>query len=220
MIRNILAFALIYATIISNAQMPELNGYDALKLLRALPGSSGATPVIAITAHALSIDRERLISVGMDGYVAKPFTARRLLGEIHRVIAGHQASHAEATAAKPLAVGRFSDALAGFDGDLELFSTIAADVANAYEKYAGEILQLAQNHDYFRLGTEAHKISGTWKQYCAPEYRNLCSMLERHITAMRTNDINETTSRLALALRDVARELRVWVSHHGTGVET
>jgi signal transduction histidine kinase/FixJ family two-component response regulator len=201
--------------VLLDIQMPEVNGYDALNMLRALPGKARDIPVIAITAHSLSIDRERLIAVGMNGYVAKPFTALGLFAEIHRVMDESIGDQAHAVATETITIERFSHALAGFDGDVELFSTIALEVAKGYEVYARSIESLANNQDYLNLGSETHKIGGTWEQYCTPNNRNLCSLLERDITAMRTDDINETTIKLTSALREVARELRVWVRQHG-----
>ena len=64
-----------YAGIIMDVQMPEMNGFDATKNIREfeqvfhLP----RVPIIGMTAHALSGDRERCIAAGMDDYLAKPF---------------------------------------------------------------------------------------------------------------------------------------------------
>ena len=56
--------------IFMDVQMPNLNGYDATSRIRAL---GYGTPIIAVTANALSGDRDRCIRVGMDEYMSKPF---------------------------------------------------------------------------------------------------------------------------------------------------
>ena len=202
--------------VLLDIQMPELNGYDALRMLRALPGRTSVTPVIAITAHALSIDRERLISAGMNGYVAKPFTARGLFGEIHRVMESHHLDGADQASDATSSADRFEDVLCGFDGDVELFSAIAVDVANAYERYALRIQVLAKDEDIATLGLEIHKIAGTWPQYCAPKDKHLCSILELQLAEKRMDEMNETTSLLSVAMLNVATDLRAWVRDHAS----
>jgi len=73
--------------ILMDIQMPELGGLETLAVLRSDPAFAHRTeiPVIALTAHAMSGDRERFLAAGMDGYLAKPVEVsdlRRLLGTI------------------------------------------------------------------------------------------------------------------------------------------
>jgi CheY-like chemotaxis protein len=70
-----LALAGDYDAILMDCQMPKLDGYCATEQIRRRDTSGRHTPIIAVTAHATSRERERCLSVGMDGYVAKPFTA-------------------------------------------------------------------------------------------------------------------------------------------------
>jgi len=61
-----------YAAILMDMQMPELNGLDATRQIRALP-NRGATPIIAMTANAFAEDRARCLEAGMNDFVVKPF---------------------------------------------------------------------------------------------------------------------------------------------------
>lgn len=68
-----------YDLILMDVQMPDVDGFAATKMIRALKEPKNKIPIIAITAHALIGDRERCIEAGMDEYVAKPMVAREII---------------------------------------------------------------------------------------------------------------------------------------------
>lgn len=72
--------------IVMDISMPVLDGYQALRLLREDP-ELGEIPVIALTAHALSTDREAVLAAGFDSYLAKPIEPRLVAAEVRRIIA-------------------------------------------------------------------------------------------------------------------------------------
>ncbi|MDN3642955.1 PAS domain S-box protein [Lutimonas halocynthiae] len=63
--------------ILMDIQMPELNGYEATKLIREKLKSQVA--IVALTANAIKGENEKCIEAGMDGYLSKPFTEEQLL---------------------------------------------------------------------------------------------------------------------------------------------
>jgi two-component system sensor histidine kinase/response regulator len=67
-----------YAVVFMDCQMPELDGYEAARRIRALPEPACRVPIIALTAHALSGDRDRVLNAGMDDYTTKPIRVRTL----------------------------------------------------------------------------------------------------------------------------------------------
>lgn len=67
-------------------QMPEMTGFELLERLRLRPEFKD-TPMIAITAHAMSGDAERISSEGFTGYLAKPISVMTLLDDIKDIIA-------------------------------------------------------------------------------------------------------------------------------------
>jgi signal transduction histidine kinase/CheY-like chemotaxis protein len=69
--------------ILMDVHMPVLDGFEATARIRACDRASGVhTPVIALTANAMSGDRERCLRAGMDGYISKPVSRDSLLQTI------------------------------------------------------------------------------------------------------------------------------------------
>lgn len=73
-----------YDVILMDATMPELDGFEATRLLRRHKGLKRKSPVIAVTALALSSDRERCLEAGMDDYLQKPITRRAVAEALGR----------------------------------------------------------------------------------------------------------------------------------------
>ena len=74
--------------VLLDMHMPVMDGPTTIAKIRASNQSWAATPVIALTADAMSGDRERFLAMGMDGYLSKPLAERDLLSEITRVRIG------------------------------------------------------------------------------------------------------------------------------------
>ena len=71
--------------ILMDIQMPEMDGFEATAAIREREQGETHIPIIALTAHALSGDRERCLAIGMDGYASKPINLAELTREINRV---------------------------------------------------------------------------------------------------------------------------------------
>ena len=67
--------------ILMDIQLPDFNGYEATRRIKAIPALS-STPIIAVTSYALSGDDIRAFEAGCDAYVSKPFSPRALLKKI------------------------------------------------------------------------------------------------------------------------------------------
>jgi CheY-like chemotaxis protein len=76
----------VFQVVLMDVQMPEMDGLTATAHIRDFEQREMrlAVPIIAMTAHAMSGDRERFLAAGMDDYVSKPFNRRKLLDMICR----------------------------------------------------------------------------------------------------------------------------------------
>ncbi len=75
-----------YDLILMDCQMPEMDGFQAVELIRreAALSARGHMPIIAVTANALEGDREKCLSAGFDDYLSKPFHAQALEATVSR----------------------------------------------------------------------------------------------------------------------------------------
>ena len=77
--------------ILMDMQMPEVDGIEATKRIRALPPPLGRTPIVAMTANAFRTDIERCLEAGMNDHVAKPIDPHLL----DQALARHATAAAE-----------------------------------------------------------------------------------------------------------------------------
>ncbi len=76
----------VFHLVLMDVQMPELDGFETAAAIRARERYTGARlPILAMTAHAMTGDRERCLAAGMDGYIAKPVHKAELLEAIGRL---------------------------------------------------------------------------------------------------------------------------------------
>jgi two-component system cell cycle response regulator DivK len=71
--------------ILMDIQLPVFDGYEATRRIKANPDTKNI-PIIAVTSYALSGDESKAIAAGCDGYVAKPFSPRRILAMVQEFL--------------------------------------------------------------------------------------------------------------------------------------
>ncbi len=123
--------------VLMDVQMPEMDGLEATRQIRALEEKTGGhIPIIAMTAHAMKRDREKCLEAGMDGYVSKPINSDELYLAVEEAAYPEQA-HSRSRPEKPS-----SSATAQEDMIQEAASMLKALGGN--KKLLGEMVELLQ----------------------------------------------------------------------------
>jgi PAS domain S-box-containing protein len=202
--------------VLMDVQMPELDGYDTTRYIRGELALT-ALPVIALTAGAMTAERERATAAGMNDFVTKPFDPRALLLTILRHLPAHGAPAAEligpACEAQLAASAEPWPEIDGIDpadarqrliGDLGLFATM---LALLLDEFTGVALP-AVTADAQTLASHAsrmHKLRGGARLLGAKVIAELAGEAE---TACRAGDaarVARVTAELDTRLQALAR---------------
>lgn len=172
-----------YSLILMDVQMPEMDGFTATKEIRKLEAGEKHIPIIAITAHALSGDRDKCLQAGMDDYVSKPIIADKMIKVIDKWLDINSSPKAEV---KPLSVQPPEINIFDFDhlnkmsmGDKEfekeLISTYFEDVKARIKNLEDHLTE--KNKE--KIISEAHTIKGASYSVGAKKVGDVAMFIEQ-----------------------------------------
>jgi len=154
-----------FDVILMDVQMPEMSGFEATAAIRQRERANGGhVPIIAMTAHAMSGDRDRCLVAGMDSYVSKPLRPQHLLATIDQVFAARAGDEPktaeELEVSEPAQIDR-SALLASFGDDPTLLrEVIDVFLADAPKQLAALEAAVARR-DSLAIASSAHAIKGS-----------------------------------------------------------
>jgi signal transduction histidine kinase/CheY-like chemotaxis protein len=195
--------------VLMDLQLPGMSGFEAVARLRSMSLPVRDLPVIALTANALSGDREQCLASGMQGYVSKPFKSATLLEEIGKVMA---ARPSPSLPGKP--ASRFARVLDTLENDPALFAEIAALAERIFDDTAVRLAELARAGDFTTIAAEAHKLQSNWPVYAVDGAGPLPERLKAAAQKMDAAVTGELVAQLDTRLRETAAELRIWINQY------
>lgn len=170
-----------YDVVFMDCQMPELDGYAAVKELRRREGPDRKTWVIAMTANSLEGDREKCLAAGMDDYVSKPVKIESLEAALDRYYDIKDVERSIHDTGSTPAVNL--NLLAGFrdigpsDGDSILGKLIDVFLSNS-PKVLAEARAALKASTTPDLARAAHTLKGSCSNFGAERLREACQELE------------------------------------------
>jgi len=162
--------------IVMDLQMPEMDGFSAAQLLRA---SGYRGPMIALTANALSEDRDRCLAAGFDAFITKPIDARVLGDALHTCLSD---------------TGAVNDTLAW--ADMPELTALKLRFVDSLAARCDAMDAASALGDWHGVAGIAHQLKGSGGNFGFPELTECAGMLEQ---AARGGDV-PTAVRLLAAL--------------------
>jgi two-component system, sensor histidine kinase and response regulator len=209
-----------YRLILMDVQMPHMDGYEATERIRTLEDAAGTdvrTPIVALTANAMSGQLDRCMRVGMDALLTKPINVEQLEEMLRRFGLGEpassepvgsatQATSPVSTPRPPPVDRRAFHEMTG--GDAEF----AADVARSYldnsRDLFAQIRACLAAADRRKLARLVHQLAGASANIHATALRELCLQLESSAPSVETAELEGAVTRIGAELTRVGAALR------------
>lgn len=202
--------------VLMDCQMPEMDGYDATRVLRSDPAHADL-PIIAMTADAMAGDRERAIDAGMNDHVTKPINVRMLFQTLARWIT----PSAPAPRPLPPSQPRPHTDLPEIEGldtrqglercqdNLELYTRTLSRFRQHFRDFPHAMAAALQDDDPQVAPRLAHTLKGLAATIGADAIADAAAELERNLLDQTTEDSAEAevTKRLAALIAALDRAL-------------
>ncbi|MGE0094351.1 MAG: response regulator [Alphaproteobacteria bacterium] len=196
-----------YDVVFMDIEMPEMDGIEATRRLRALAGPAGKVPVIAMTANVMKGDREKYLGAGLNDYVAKPIDRAKLIAVLARWSMRPEAPSAPAHGTSDGILDE--TALADLEGAVSqlVFRQLVATHVTDTRAGIGRLRAAAASRDLAALRTEAHILHGTLGTMGGMNASALARELEAACRESRTDDALTLVGRVASAAEQAVAAL-------------
>lgn len=188
-----------FDVLLTDVQMPAINGFDLLKLLRAsnIPQAKNI-PVIAVTARS-DMDKAEFLKHGFAGCLHKPFTVTELIREL-------------TVDSEPLTVVDYSSLTSFSGGDPEAARSILVSFIEETEKNIGRMETALKGEEASEISAMAHKLLPLFTMIGAQEILPLLVWLERQRDECFSDEVKRKTEEVIPLLRLVVEEARKYLS--------
>ena len=180
-----------YDLVLMDCGMPEMDGYETTRCIRERRAGTRNPhiPIIAITADAMTGDRDKCLQAGMSDYIAKPVEPRKLAEVLEKWLnppasGGEGSPPARQLPAITEAVFNQDDLLARLMGDKDLASKVIAGFLDDAPRQLRALKKMLEEGDADGARRQAHSLKGATATVSAEALRALCSETQEEAAAM------------------------------------
>ncbi|MGH8220003.1 MAG: response regulator [Steroidobacteraceae bacterium] len=196
-----------YDIILMDVQMPVMDGLTATREIRRQEPSDHRTPIIALTASAMTDELERCVAAGMDGLLTKPLEPLRLAETLDR----HGLAAAGGAVLSPVPLAHAGGPAIDLTrlriivgDDDEFIEELCRTFLTSSGRLVEELQRALESDDRGLLGTLAHKLKGGSNSVCAQRVGDLAAVLERGAVSRTPAELAELVERIGSAVRECA----------------
>jgi signal transduction histidine kinase/HPt (histidine-containing phosphotransfer) domain-containing protein len=197
----------VYDAVLMDCRMPRMDGYEATREIRRLEGAARHTPIIAMTAHAMELDRKKCLDAGMDDYLSKPVTLESMGATLRRILAGTPVSGSSPPPQPDAASTSALDpsTMASLRAKGELLPALIETVLEEMPQQIRLIGNSLARGDHTEAAIAAHSLKGTAKIFGAARFEELAAGVEQ---AAEAAQYEEAAAQLELLSQECARVSR------------
>ncbi len=209
-----------YDLILMDQRMPNMDGITAMHHIKEDGnGINAATPVICLTADAVSGAKEKYLSEGFEDYITKPIDSRALLDALLKYLPKNKIKPVEAKQAQSPArestfksdfQGELIDKNTGVaycNGDGEFYETLLAEYVNESKEKSRLIKETYENRDWNNYGIYVHSLKSTSKMIGAISLYEMALKLEMAAGKEDVATIEATHDAMCRLYEDVVKEI-------------
>ena len=218
-----------YDAVLMDVQMPEMDGIEATVIIREWekgvrgegseassylsPLTSHPVPIIAMTAHAMSGDRERCLEAGMDDYIPKPIDRKKLFSVLRKIIRKQEAPELIMTESALPDIPEDSlqfpgvnlrEGLERMGGSYPLYADIFKDFLIRQKNFVSEFRDIVAAEDFETARIKAHGLKGAAGNISATNLADAAKSLEYACADKDTARINAALPCVEAALEQTA----------------
>jgi CheY-like chemotaxis protein len=199
--------------ILMDVQMPGMDGFEATAAIRERERQTGAhTPIVAMTAHAMTGDREKCLAAGMDEYLCKPIRPADFLATIDKLIPSHHRGQA-ASPEPPRPSIDESELLADFAHNRKVLADVIRVFLVDAPKYLTLIRNAAAAEDTGAMAAAVHALKGSVGLFSRDAYGTVRTLEEAvktggsTIAAAHLEPVESAVARLCAELDGLQQRL-------------
>jgi PAS domain S-box-containing protein len=216
--------------VLMDVQMPVLDGYQAARRIRG-ELQLQTLPIVALTAGALVVERQRALEAGMSDFVSKPFDPQALIRKVRRLVeqvrgepipmividksgSGLGAGHPPMSSIDSGALHQM------FGDDIPLFTSLLARVLREFSDIEAPVV-IAPNDSaaLSQLQARAHKLKGSAGMIGATRLMRLAGAVEEALQAGRSiSVVTRMMAKLSAAFTALREESQDWMEAHSSAV--
>jgi PAS domain S-box-containing protein len=211
-----------FDVVIMDVQMPDIDGYEATRLIRAHPRGA-RLPILAMTANASEADRQLCLQAGMSEHVAKPININQVVSavwlitghQMHQNLAGHTTADAPLMESQLIESG--ASILDRFGMNIALVKRLFIDFQHDAQSLLEDLRQQVERQDFTAQSLTLHSLKGSAGSIGAKALQFQAGELEKQFKTLPAGSVGQlitlkTQQHLEQLLELCVEQLGAWIA--------